>query len=232
MLLPSDLFCWELVEGEAEPRGESIRYTLIVLLGLLRAQQAGVPVPIEPERLRRAVDRALGRPEVTPGDFGLLLWVESRAGTDSAERLIASLDESLRAHDGLAAREGLELAWIVTGLALNAEVSEAGRTQLQQALDQLLANQRPSGLFRHFGAPGVRRRFPNFATEIYSVLALTEVARRGWTTARCRRREGPPTAFWSCSCPTVVGPGSTTPSAATWWSATRSTRSISTAWRR
>jgi hypothetical protein len=179
MLLPSDLFCWELVEGEAEPRGESIRYTLIVLLGLLRAQQAGVPVPIEPERLRRAVDLALGRPEVTPGDFGLLLWVESRAGTDSAERLIASLDESLRAHDGLAAREGLELAWIVTGLALNAEVSEAGRTQLQQALDQLLANQRPSGLFRHFGAPGVRRRFPNFATEIYSVLALTEVARRG-----------------------------------------------------
>jgi hypothetical protein len=179
MLLPSDLFCWELVEGEAEPRGESIRYTLIVLLGLLRAQQAGAQVPIEPERLRRAVDRALGRPEVTPGDFGLLLWVESRAGTASAERLIASLDESLRAHDGLPAREGLELAWIVTGLALNAEVSEAGRTQLQQALDQLLANQRPSGLFRHFGAPGVRRRFPNFATEIYSVLALTEVARLG-----------------------------------------------------
>ena len=67
----------------------------------------------------------------------------------------------------------------MTGLALNADASDAGRTQLQRALDQLLANQRPSGLFRHFGAPGVRRRFPNFATEIYSVLALTEVARLG-----------------------------------------------------
>ena len=179
MLLPSELFCYELVEGDPQPRGESVRYTLIVLLGLLRAQQAGLSPPIEPERLRAAVERALSRPEVTPGDFGLLLWVESRAGTGAAERLISSLDESLRSHDGLPAREGLELAWIVTGLALTAEQSEAGRTQLSAALDQLLANQMRSGLFRHFGAAGFRRRFPNFATEIYSVLALTEVARLG-----------------------------------------------------
>ena len=179
MLLPSDLFCWEVVEGDPEPRGESIRYTLIVLLGLLRAREAGLSLPVEPERLRDAVERALGRPEVTPGDFGLLLWVESRAGTGATERLVASLDDSLRLHDGLPAREGLELAWIVTGLALAAGESEAARTQLRPALDQLLANQASSGLFRHFGAPGVRRRFPNFATEIYSVLALTEVARQG-----------------------------------------------------
>ncbi len=179
MLLPSDLFCYEVVEGDAEPRGESVRYTLIVLLGLLRAQRAGRSVPIEPDRLREAVDRSLGRPETTPGDLGLCLWVESRADTGAAERLVASLDESLGARDGLAAREGLELAWIVTGLALTADASDAGRTQLGPALDQLLANQTPSGLFRHFGAPGFRRRFPNFATEIYSVLALTVVARLG-----------------------------------------------------
>jgi hypothetical protein len=179
MLLPSDLFCYEVVEDEHGLRGESVRYTLIVLLGLLRAQRAGLPLPIEPKRLRDAVERALGRPEITPGDFGLLLWVESRAGEGATERLVGSLDESLRVHDGLAAREGLELAWIVTGLAHAADTSEAGRSGLRPAVDQLLANQMPSGLFRHFGAAGFRGRFPNFATEIYSVLALTEVARLG-----------------------------------------------------
>jgi hypothetical protein len=180
MLLPSGLFCWEVVEGEPAPRGESIRYTLIVLLGLLRAQQAGLSVSIEPERLRQAIDAALGRPEVTPGDYGLRLWVESRADTGASERIIGSLADSLSSHGGLAAREGLELAWIVTGLALTAGASDAGRTLLAQALDQLIdANQAPSGLFRHFGESGFRRRFPNFATEIYSVLALTLVARQG-----------------------------------------------------
>ena len=180
MLLPSDLFCWEVVEGEPAPRGESVRYTLIVLLGLLRAREAGVSLPIEPERLRDAIDRALVRPEVTPGDIGLRLWAESRADTGAASGLVGSLDDSLRANGGLAAREGLELAWIVTGLALTAETGEAGRALLAQALDQLVAsNQAPSGLFRHYGNLGSRRRFPNFATQIYSVLALTLVARQG-----------------------------------------------------
>jgi hypothetical protein len=180
MLLRSDLFCFEVVEGDPEPRGESVRYTLMVLLGLLRARQAGLSVPIEPDRLREAVDAVLGRPEVTPGDIALRLWVESRADTGAAERLIGSLDESLRLNDGLPAREGLELAWIVTGLALTADAGERGRALLAQALDQLIdVNQARSGLFRHFGAPGFRRRFPNFATEIYSVLALAVVARLG-----------------------------------------------------
>jgi hypothetical protein len=179
MLLRSDLFCYEVVEGEPAPRGESVRYTLIVLLGLLRARQAGLPVPMEPDRLRDAVDAALGRPEVTPGDFGLRLWVECRADTGAAERLVGALDESLRSHGGLAAQEGLELAWIVTGLALTADGDELGRKLLAEALEQLIqANQTRSGLFRHSGGPGFRRRFPNFATEIYSVLALALVARR------------------------------------------------------
>jgi hypothetical protein len=180
MLRRSDLFCYEIVEDDPAPRGESVRYTLMALLGLLRARRAGLSVPIELDRLRDAVDAALGRPEVTPGDLGLRLWVESRADSGAAERLIGSLDESLRLRGGLAAREGLELAWIVTGLALTGDGDARGRTLLARALDQLVdANQTPSGLFRHFGGPGFRRRFPNFATEIYSVLALAVVARSG-----------------------------------------------------
>ena len=92
----------------------------------------------------------------------------------------AGLDESLRSSGGLAAREGLELAWIVTGLALTDGANGGGRALLKQALDQLISgNQAASGLFRHFGNLGFRRRFPNFATQIYSVLALALAARSG-----------------------------------------------------
>jgi len=48
---------------------------------------------------------------------------------------------------------------------------------LATALDQLLdRNRAASGLFYHSGSGGFRRRLPNFATEIYSILALATAA--------------------------------------------------------
>jgi hypothetical protein len=76
----------------------------------------------------------------------------------------------------------MELGWIVTGLAhhVAADGSAAGTRLLDESLGQLLGrNRAPSNLFRHFGDAGWRRRFPNFATQIYSVLALAVVARHG-----------------------------------------------------
>jgi hypothetical protein len=75
----------------------------------------------------------------------------------------------------------MELAWIVIGLAhhVAATRSAAGASLLSEAVDQLLRNRAPSGLIRHFGDGRRRARFPNFATEIYSVLALAVVARHG-----------------------------------------------------
>jgi hypothetical protein len=115
-------------------------------------------------------------PEVTAGDLGLFLWAHARAGGAGGQDLMERLEASLADGDGLAAREGMELAWIVQGHALQAEER---RERFADALEVLLANQARSGLFYHSGTPGLRRRFPNFATEIYSVLALATVARLG-----------------------------------------------------
>jgi hypothetical protein len=99
----------------------------------------------------------------------------------------------LRQEGGLVAREGMELAWIVIGLALQREAGLPGQDPalFAEAYEHLLARQEPSGLFGHYGG-GPRRRFPNFATEIYSVLALATVARvdsmrRGEAIARAAR---------------------------------------------
>jgi hypothetical protein len=182
MRLEDGVFCFERRVGEPAPVGRSARYTLMVELGLLRAQAAGYAVPFEIDELDQVAWRELAAGELTPGDIGLMLWIDARRGGEYGKELAGHLDASLVANGGLGARLGMELGWIVTGLAhhLATGGSRTGGRLLPAALDQLLVHNRaPGGVVRHFGNAGWRRRFPNFATQIYSVLALAVVARHG-----------------------------------------------------
>jgi hypothetical protein len=182
MRLEDGAFCFERRAGKAEPVGRSARYTLMVELGLLRARAAGYPVPFDLEELDAVAWRELEAGHLTPGDIGLMLWIAARRGDGRGAELANRLDAALARTGGLGARLGMELGWIVTGLAhhLADGGSRAGNRLLSEALNQLLVDNRaPTGLFRHYGDAGWRRRFPNFATQIYSVLALAVVARHG-----------------------------------------------------
>ena len=182
MRLEDGAFCFERRVGRAAPVGRSGRYTLMVELGLLRAQAAGYAVPFDLEELDAVAWRELDMGELTPGDIGLMLRIDARRGGGCGAKLADRLDGALAARGGLGARLGMELGWIVTGLAehLAAGGSRTGIRLLSEALDQLLVDNRaPTALIRHFGNAGWRRRFPNFATQIYSLLALAVVARHG-----------------------------------------------------
>ena len=182
MQLPDDAFCFERRAGQRAPIGRSLRYTLMVELGMLRARSAGYALPIDVDALQDVAWRGLSGTDLEPGDIGLMLWVDSRRGGERGEELAIRLESALAVSGGLAARLGMELGWIVTGLAhhVAAGGSETGNRLFTQALEQLLdENRAPSHLIRHFGASGWRRRFPNFATQIYSVLALSVVAGHG-----------------------------------------------------
>jgi hypothetical protein len=182
MQLSSGLFCFERGRGDARPRGRSLRYTLMTYLGLARAAAAGYEHGFDLAGIHRAAHAEVGSTELRPGDLGLYLWADARADGDRGPELAERLERALAAEGGLPAREGMELAWIVQGLALQrARGEDAGFARpLADALGALLANQTASGLLQHLGAPGVRRRFPNFATEIYGVLALATVGRLGF----------------------------------------------------
>lgn len=174
MQLPSGLFAYELARGASQPSGRSLRYTVMTEIGLRRASGAAIGHPFDLEKIREAVLAELGSPELRPGDFGLLLWADSLVSGGRADELERLLSESLQREGGLAAREGMEVAWIVQGLALQ---ERRGRV-LDEALELLLAtNVAPSGLLYHYGPGSRRRRFPNFATQIYGVLALAHLAR-------------------------------------------------------
>jgi hypothetical protein len=174
MQLPSGLFAYELAKGATEPTGRSLRYTVMTEIGLRRATAAGIEHPFDLDRINEASLGELGSPELKPGDFGLLLWADALAEGGRSDELERMLGGSLQRPGGLAAREGMEVAWIVQGLALQGRRGPV----LEQALEVLLgANMARSGLLYHFGPGNRRRRFPNFATQIYGVLALATAAR-------------------------------------------------------
>ena len=172
MRLPDGAFCHEVRAPGLEPQGRSLRYTLICLLGLQRAERAGMGVPVGPgELLQLAIDE-MGAPEVGVGDLGLLLWADARAGGKWRDKVAFRLHGRVGA--GFPDLDGLELSWVVIGAA------ESGADLLlDDALERQLARVDPaSGLFRHRDS-GARARFPNFATQIYGVLALAVAARHG-----------------------------------------------------
>jgi hypothetical protein len=177
MVTPSGLCCYEVDEDDPPLKGESARYTLVALLGLLKAEADQREVPVDLEQLREAVDNRIARSEIGAGDLGLRLWVEARSPRGHAEALVARLESALETA-GIARLIGTELAWVILGLATISERTETPsvRRLLGRALDQLVdGNRGASGLFLHSGR-GLRRRFPNFATEIYGILALAVVA--------------------------------------------------------
>jgi hypothetical protein len=181
MRRPDGVYCFERRAGDPALHGRSLRYTLMVELGMERARAHGYDPGVDPAELDELVWREIESSEMQPGDLGLLLWTDARRDAGRGAELVEHLDRSLAANGGFPGRVGMELGWIVTGLALQAAAGREARAEqlLRRALDQLLVeNRAASGLFHHSGA-GWRRRFPNFATQIYSVLALTLVARHG-----------------------------------------------------
>ena len=175
MQLPDGSFCVEVVSGKDGPIGRSPRYTLMCLLGLHRATAAGYDVPFE---LAALTARSLGPPppELVLGDFALRLWLACRSG-GGVDR---ALDELLGrcTLDRLRRAEGMQLAWTVlgAGYALTAGHPYAADVFGLAVSELIDRRQAASGLMLQSGA-GRRARFPNFATQIYSLLALATVTK-------------------------------------------------------
>ena len=204
--------------------------------GLLRAQAAGYELPFDVDDINAAAWRELERGTMTPGDIGLMLWIDARRDGSRGQELADRLDAALRAEGGLPARLGMELGWIVTGLAhhVAAGGSATGERLLRESLDQLLGPQPRAEppvppLRRRAAGDGASRTSPPRSTRCSRSPSSAATAS---TTARCRRRAPRPTGCSSSSCPTAAGRGCSTPSAAPSSSATRSTRCTSTRWRR
>ncbi|MGH2981780.1 MAG: hypothetical protein ACRDKV_07040 [Solirubrobacterales bacterium] len=178
MQLGDGVFCHELSAEDGGPEGRSLRNTLVVLLGLLRAEEHGLEHSLHLGALRSRVLSQLASGELGAGDLGLALWAESRSGGEAVGELVAALGARLDRNQ-IDALPSMEVAWIATGLTEAGTRGGLGPGEevLAEARSQLLEKRRPrDGLVTH-ALRGRRRRLPHFGDQIYSVQALALLAR-------------------------------------------------------
>ncbi len=156
-----------------------MRYTLITLLGLIRASNAGFNVGLDIDGIWTAALSKLDSSHTTPGDIGLYLWVDSELTGENTSGLLQKLEGTMSSSRGWSDCVGMEVGWIIVGTisAARRRGSIAAVTILndlvQSVCSQYVSN---SGLLFHSRTLNSRRRFPNFATEIYNVYALCSAA--------------------------------------------------------
>ncbi len=175
--LPNGIFCFDREWSSPALRGESVRYSIMVLLGVARRAQSGGSTSIDAHGLHRQIHER--RAELGVGDLGLLLWADVRMGdTTSAKNTLIDLARKSSADGALASLEGMEAAWFVLGAVEAQSAGLPAADVLKTALTHFRSRQSPrSPLFRHYGQGRGRTNLPNFATQVYSLLALAEAAR-------------------------------------------------------
>ncbi len=209
-----------LNEWIAVPDDEKISSSLICAIGLSRFGGARPDEQYDSRRTLLSVSRLLR--EVGRESYrGLLLWSSAVEEVFSweqfSEHIAAGSDGTT---DVVPALTSMELAWFIMG-ELHAKRAYSGyrARSLQQTIDELVSRQQPdSGLFLHAGqnAPfnhRLRKRVPNFADQIYPILALAAAAREngdkslGAVAGRCARalytKQGPMGEWWWHYSPTT-----------------------------
>lgn len=182
------LFCHRLKRTPSGNIREGIsqRYTIMTLLGLLRAESAGYRSPIE---ISATIDALYRNTEWVNniGDLGLLLWLSSVSSRRMDSFYAAfDLESAIRNYSDAQKRLTMELAWFLTGLTCASRAAEKPRQDLEPLIQQtyrlLQSNQGKDGLFGHMArwsslAGAVRGRVGSFADQVYPIIAMAQFGR-------------------------------------------------------
>ncbi len=173
--LDDGLFCFDRTWADPTLRGSSVRYSIMVLLGLTRRASQGGVVSTDIEALHRRIHRE--GTHLGVGDLGLLLWADTRLGDPVASQTLALLERRALAPGALDDLVGMEIGWLTCGAVAGHAVGLRAGALVVRAIDELQRRSTSTPLFRHTGAHNRRAALPNFATQVYALLALTELAR-------------------------------------------------------
>lgn len=199
----SGLFCFRLKLGASDliREGRSARYTLMTLLGLERAEAAGLESQIDIHTVLDDLLRDLSWVD-NIGDLGLLLWTAAAVLPERLREIIARADVERKLSDCASARHGrsMELAWFLSGLS-HAMLSDCRsalpgiRALAGWTCERLCLNQGEHGFFGHLAksatlAGRLRGGIGSFADQVYPIYALSkfyEVSEKRQVLERARR---------------------------------------------
>lgn len=166
----------EGVEDESEP-GTALQAGIVVLLGLLRAEEVEAEQPFSTGALRTRILGDLGGSEVSPGELGLALWSESRAGGEA----IGEIDGLIRR----ASVRGFEkvtleqMAWLASGLTESAVLTgDPDRGLIEDVKAELLGRITPNGLARDVHVRRLGAAVP-VSSQFHLLHALCQLVRAG-----------------------------------------------------
>jgi hypothetical protein len=177
------LFCHRLQRTPSGNIREGIsqRYTVMTLLGLLRAEAAGHRSPVD---IFDTVDALYRNTEWVDnvGDLGLLLWLSSVSsrGLDSFHAKF-DLENALQHYSDSRKRLTMELAWFLTGLTCASRTAQKQPPYIESLARQtyalLRSNRGKDGIFGHLAkwkslAGAVRGHVGSFADQVYPIIAL------------------------------------------------------------
>jgi hypothetical protein len=182
------LFCYRLRQTPQGlvREGISQRYTIMTLLGLLRAESAGFQSAFD---IPATLDRLLGDTAWLDnlGDLGLLLWLCALSSQEHLTRFLAmfDLERALGRYPDARGRFTMELSWFLSGLAHASGTGLPQRSTLARLANEtyqlLRANQGAHGIFGHLGkwsslAGIIRGRVGSFADQVYPIYAMAHFA--------------------------------------------------------
>jgi hypothetical protein len=166
----------EGVEDETE-KATALQAGIVVLLGLLRAEEAEIEQPFSIGALRTRILGDLGSAGVSVGELGLALWAESRAGGQA----IGEIDGLIRRATvgGLEKVPTEQLAWLASGLSETAILTGEPSTGLiGEVKAELVARLTTSGLARDVHARRLGAAAP-VTGNFHLLHALLQLVRAG-----------------------------------------------------
>jgi hypothetical protein len=212
------LFCYRLRQTSQGlvREGISPRYTIMTLLGLLRAESAGFQCALNiPATVARLLSDTAWLDNI--GDLGLLLWLCARSSEEHLTRFYAmfDLERAFERYPDANRRPTMELSWFLAGLAHASGTGLKCPPALARLANDtyrlLLENQGVHGIFGHVGrrsslAGIVRGRVGSFADQVYPIYAMAHFAqvyeqKEAWQNAfHCAsaicRLQGPLGQWW------------------------------------
>jgi len=168
--------------------GHSLRYTIISLIGLYRAEARGEKIHFDIQGQLKTLCANIGRID-NIGDMGLLLWLCALAQPSMIDALLSHINRNDLLLNFSDAREGktTELAWLLTGLsyAAMAPASASDSSSIERLArsiyESVKKNYGGKGIFGHQSKNTLegklRGRIGSFADQVYPIYGLSKFSK-------------------------------------------------------
>ena len=171
-----------LIDGKIVKTGTNLRYNLINLMGLFKAQSHESNIKIN---LKKVLLKHISDVENYKGigEIGLLLWAASLISPSDINKILTkfNFDNLLDKYPDSQSKLTMELSWFLTGLLMASTFNETFKVsigELPQKVYKLIRNNYGGhGIFRHQDNKGIfgklRGGLASFADQVYPIYAFS-----------------------------------------------------------